>query len=110
MYTKDLFNLFDDVFFGLNRNFKFQSFNGKTYEIALPGFSKEDLKIEVDGRILSISAEIDEKDESRWRHSFHKRYELPNDANTDQIEAKMENGILSLTFGEVKEAKKVTIL
>lgn len=107
---RDLFNLFDEAFLGLDRNANFRSINGKIFELALPGFSKEDLSIEIDGRILSISAEVKEDEETRWRHSFHKRYELPNDADSDQIEAKMENGILSLTFGEVKEAKKVTIL
>ena len=110
MYTKDLFNLFDDAVFGLNRNFKFQTFNGKTYEIALPGFSKEDLNIEVDGRILIISADVDEKDETRWRHSFHKRFTLPNGVDVEGIEAKLENGVLQLTFGKEVEAKKVTIL
>jgi HSP20 family protein len=109
MYTKDLFDLFDNAFFGLNGDVRFETVNGKTFELALPGFSKKDLSIEVDGRILSVSAEIKEDEETRWRHSFHKSYQLPNDADTDQIDAKMENGILSLTFGEVKEARKVTI-
>ena len=111
MYTTDLINLFDETFFGFGKtNRKFESIDGQTYELALPGFSKEDLSIEVDGRILSISAEIDEKEETRLRHSFHKRYTLPNSVNVDSIEAKMENGVLQLSFGKSKEATKVTIL
>jgi len=111
MYTTDLINLFDEAFFGFGKtNRKFESVDGQTYELALPGFSKEDLNIEVNGRILTISAEIDQKEETRWKQSFHKRYTLPNSVDSDSVEAKMENGVLQLSFGKSKEAKKVTIL
>jgi len=110
MYTTNLFDLFDEAFGLESKRTQFTSVDGQTYELALPGFSKKDLKIEVDGRILSISAEIEEKEETKWRHSFHKRFTLPNSLDADSIEAKMENGILNLTFGKSKEVKKITIL
>lgn len=110
MYTTDLINLFDEAFFGFsNTNRKFESVDGQTYEIALPGFSKKDLNIEVNGRILNISAKIEEKEETRWRYSFNKKYSLPDSVNTDDIKAKMENGVLQISFGKNKDAKKVTI-
>jgi HSP20 family protein len=114
MYDKTLSNLFD-VAFGLSApNFssahKFESIDGKTYQLALPGYSKQDLSIEVDGRVLSISAKIEQDQETKLRHSFHKRYTLPDDADVDSIEATMENGVLSLTFGSKQEVKKINIL
>jgi HSP20 family molecular chaperone IbpA len=80
------------------------------YLFALPGFSKEDLDIQIDGRILSISAEVEAKHENRFKKSFSKRYTLANDVDTDSISARMENGILTIHFGKGKEAKKVTVL
>lgn len=101
-------NLFN-IAFGFNGKVDYEA-NGNEYMFALPGFSKEDLKIEVDGRILSISAEIDEALENRFRKSFSKRYTLANDVDTDTISAKMEHGILTISFGKTTETKKVTIL
>jgi len=110
MYYKNIFDLFDESFFGTTRTRTTTTVDGKTYEMALPGFSKEDAKVEVEGTILSIFAEIEESKETKWRHSFHKRFELPNNVDPEQVEAKMENGILSLSFGKSKESKKITIL
>ena len=112
MYENTLSNLVEKVFFGFEPGTinQFESFDGKTHELALPGFSKEDLTIEIDGRVLKISAEIKESKETKWRKSFSKRFTLPNEADIDTIKATMENGVLSLTFGKNKEAKKINIL
>lgn len=110
MYSKNIFDLFDEAFFGTARTRTTATVDGKTYEMALPGFSKEDISVEVEGNVLTISAEIEEKEETKWRHSFSKRFELPSSVDAEQVEAKMENGVLSLKFGKSKEAKKVSIL
>jgi len=109
MFYNDIFDLFDNAFPATTKR-NLTTVNGKTYEMALPGFSKEDINVEVEGRILTISAEVEESEETKWRYSFNKRYELPNNVDPEQVEAKMENGVLSLSFGKSKEAKKISIL
>jgi len=109
MYNTNIFDLFDDTFFGTKTRTA-MSVNGKTYEMALPGFSKDDINVEVEGRILTVSAEVEEKEETKWRYSFNKRFELPNSVDPEAVEGKMENGLLSITFGKSKEATKISIL
>lgn len=109
MYNTHIFDLFDEAFFGTKTRTK-TSINGKTYEMALPGFSKDDINVEVEGRILTVSAEVEEKEETKWRYSFNKRFELPNNVDPEEVEGKMENGLLSISFGKSKEAKKISIL
>ena len=79
-------------------------------ELAVPGFKKEDIKVNVEEDVLSVSAEIkaekDEKDEKFTRKefsysSFNRKFQLPSNINKDQIEAKYENGILNLKINKL---------
>jgi HSP20 family molecular chaperone IbpA len=81
--------------------------NGILY-ISLPGFSKEDVDISIDGRTLIVSAEISKEDENPFRKSFTKRWQLADDTS-DEVTATMEDGLLSLAFGKATEKKKVKI-
>lgn len=67
----------------------------------IPGIPKEDVKISVDGNILTISAENDQKEESdqtyrRQYHSFQQRFSLPTNVDAEKIEAHCENGVLEV--------------
>ncbi|OYX14740.1 MAG: heat-shock protein Hsp20 [Algoriphagus sp. 32-45-6] len=89
----------------------------KSYEIhvAVPGVKKSDFKIDLtDGR-LSISGErrSEEKKEGRNFHaietqygSFKRSFYVPEDVNTDAVEAGYEDGVLRLVLP--KKEKKVT--
>jgi HSP20 family protein len=81
--------------------------NGILY-IALPGFSKEDIDISIDGRTLIVSAEISEEDSNSFRKSFTRKWILSDDT-TDEVTANMNDGLLALSFGRVTEKKKVKI-
>jgi HSP20 family protein len=92
--------------------------NGKQFsiELAVPGFSKADFKINAEDDVLAISAEKKEekKDESEryTRHeysynSFSRSFALPQYANAEKIDAKYENGILKLLLPK-KEVTKVS--
>lgn len=81
--------------------------NGILY-IALPGFSKEDIDVSVDGRTLIVSAEITKEDSNPFRKSFTKSWQLADDTS-DEVTATMEDGLLSLSFGKTPEKKKVKI-
>ncbi len=89
-----------------------------TYEItmAAPGLEKNDFKIDVNGSLLTISAEKDEKkeekDESYSRReysykSFSRSFSLPEDIIKDKIDANYQNGELRLTLPKKEEAKKM---
>ena len=81
--------------------------NGILY-ISLPGFSKEDVDVSIDGRTLIVSAEIAKEDENPFRKSFSKSWSLSDDTS-DEVNATMEDGLLSLVFGKATEKKKVKI-
>ena len=82
--------------------------NGIIY-LALPGYSKDDVSIDIQGRILIVSADIQEDDENPFRKSFKRKWHLADDANVDEVNATMNDGLLSISFGKASENKKVKI-
>ena len=84
-------------------------------DMAVPGLSKSDFNIDLDNQLLSISTEIKEdheqKDENYTRRefgysSFKRTFNLPESVNEDQINAKYEEGILSIHLPKKEEAKQ----
>jgi HSP20 family protein len=91
--------------------------NEKDYEIqvAVPGMKKEDLKINLENGVLTISAETEEEKESKEGqftrkefsfNSFQRSFTLPDDVDENSITAHYENGILSLTIGKLHPEKQ----
>src|SRR5690554_691618 len=86
-------------------------------EIAAPGLGKEDFKIEVEEDMLKVSAqkatqtETEENNDSQFRkrefnyESFTRSFRLPDTIETDKIQAKYKNGILSVTLPKMEEMK-----
>jgi len=83
-------------------------------ELAAPGLSKEDFKIEINDGILAISAEHQAKEEQTTEgytrkefsfSSFTRRFTLPEDANDKDIAANYENGVLKVVIPKKEEAK-----
>ena len=73
----------------------------------LPGLRKEDVKVEIDGDMLTISGERrDERsDESGgWRHSerrygsFHRSVALPEGVDTNAAQASFRDGVLEISL------------
>ena len=91
--------------------------NGFQVEVAVPGFKKEDFKVELDQDVLTIASEQEdqheEKDEQgnyvkrEFRHqSFKRSFRLPEHVvDGDKIEARYEAGILYLTLPKREEVK-----
>ncbi len=76
-----------------------------TFTLALPGFKKGDVAVEVSREgTLSISA-------SRGGHNASRSVTLPTDVDLDKVEAKLEDGLLTLTLPKVAAAvpRKVTV-
>jgi HSP20 family protein len=125
-------NLFDDFFSkelwngGLNNNSTTNTTiplvnikeTNESYEVemAAPGMSKNDFKVELDGNVLTITSEKqnenEAKDGERYSRlefsyqSFQRSFQLPKEVvDADKIEAKYENGVLRLVVPKKEEAK-----
>jgi HSP20 family protein len=73
----------------------------------LPGLKPEDVKVDVDRGVLTISGERkqEKKEEregtyhsERFYGSFVRRIALPEDVDADKIDARFENGVLEITI------------
>jgi HSP20 family protein len=92
-----------------------ESADGFEVEMAAPGFTKDDFKIELNHDLLTISSgkEIaNEKTEDQQftlrefsYQSFNRSFTLPNSADSEKIRAKYENGILRVLIPKKEEAK-----
>ncbi len=113
----DPFRAFDEMersFFGENRGSALSAFRtdvrdtGDAYRLdaELPGFKKEDIKIDVENDVLTISAERKlENDENKHnfvkRERFYGSYSRSFDVSgieVDQIECAYNDGVLTLTM------------
>jgi HSP20 family protein len=91
--------------------------NGKELklEVAAPGLSRNDFKIEINRGILTISAEkkdeqLEENDRYTRREfnysSFSRSFSLPEYILEDQVQAKFDDGVLKVTLPIKEELKK----
>jgi len=90
--------------------------NKKEFELSLcvPGFDKEDLKIEIEKNILKISANKemnkDEKSEDEkilrrefTSSSFVRSFAIPENIDTQNISATQKDGILHVTLPKLEK-------
>lgn len=104
-------NLFDSQFFGREMQLPAVNIkeNDKSFDIdvAAPGFDKGDFKLNIENKIMTISAERErenneEKDSYTRKEfsysSFSRSFTLPDNIKEDQINAKYDKGILHLTL------------
>lgn len=133
-FTEKMPSVFDDFFRPWNEWFDNETFWGKTFTVpavnikedkdafnvslAVPGMKKDDFNIDVEGNMITISSEKEEKKEEKEGKftrkefnysSFKRSFTLSEDVNKDKIEAKYEDGILKLVLPKKEEAKKMAI-
>jgi HSP20 family protein len=70
----------------------------------VPGLSKEQLVIGIEGRILRIRAKDDAP------RSFSTTYKLGSPVDTSKSEAKLENGVLTLKLTKISPESRETVL
>lgn len=126
-------NWFDDDFFNTDWMPTFQvnttapAVNVKeddkqyTMEIAVPGLKKEFVRVDVnnDGELcVAIENKMEHKEENKKDHylrrefnysNYQQVYTLPEDVIKDNIAAKVDNGVLTITMPKATkdEAKKI---
>ena len=91
-----------------------------TMEVAAPGIRKEFCRVSIndEGNLhVAIENKVEHKEEEKKHHylrrefsytNYEQVYTLPEDVDKDNIEAKVENGILTVTLPRMqKEVKKL---
>ncbi len=118
--------LFDD-FFGMQRRAEDQDRTYWTprvnieevkdrFEITaeLPGLKKDDVKIEVKDRVLTLTGEKKVENEGKDRNvylyeraygRFCRTFTLPDNVDDDKIEAEFKDGIMKINIPKTEEAK-----
>lgn len=80
----------------------------------LPGMNREDVKVEVNHNILTISGdkklEHDRKDRNmflseRVYGNFRRSFQLPSQVDKGKIDAEFKNGVLHIALPKMEEAK-----
>ena len=120
-FNRDLFNWGNSNFSDTNTtvpavNIKETAENYEV-EVAAPGMTKKDFKVELNGNDLTISSEKsyqkEEREDERYSRkefsyqSFQRTFTLQKDVmDIDKIQAKYENGLLHLLIPKKEEAKQ----
>jgi HSP20 family protein len=91
-------------------------------EVDLPGVKKEDISIDINEDILTISGERKVKEEHKEDNfykvesrygKFERSFTLPEDADSDKIEATSKNGVLEIKIPKIvkveSKPKKIEI-
>jgi len=86
-----------------------------TVKAEIPGVKKEDIKVEVDGNTVSISAESKREEEvkekgrvvrnERYYGSLYRSFSLAHDVDEEKASAKYTDGVLELTLPKRADAK-----
>ena len=97
-------NFFDDSFAIRKMNYMnytdevTHNDDGATIKLKVPGFNKKSIDISVDVETLTIEGKTDDD-------SFIKRYTIDNKFDFDSIDAKVIDGLLTLTLPYKAEVK-----
>jgi HSP20 family protein len=77
-----------------------------TVSLDLPGVSREDLRIQVEGAVVRIETRPEAP------RPYKAAYELPQDIDVEGTQAKLENGVLTLTLAKpvpVSRAREIKL-
>ena len=119
-------NFFDEDYFPVMTNGNRKSVpavnvreNEKTYtlELAVPGIDKNNLKIDMNEDVLTISSEVknenEEENDGYMRkefsyESFSKSFYIPENVNKEKIGASYKDGILSIELPKEEDKSKIS--
>ena len=87
-----------------------------SYELSMevPGLSKEDIEIKVDKKKLLVSGKLQPAEGELWYSeyevgNFERSFTLSDGVDLEKIEAKLEQGILTLTLSKKSESEPQSI-
>jgi HSP20 family molecular chaperone IbpA len=75
--------------------------------VEIPGFSKEEVAVEVRNKKLDIHAKHEKLNNDHLRKEFSlKELSLPGDLDLDSVSATLDNGVLKVCFSVLTEKKE----
>ena len=92
-----------------------------TVSAELPGVRKEDIQVNVDGSLVTISAEVKKESEEkkgeqvlrseRYYGKVERSFALDSEVDESKVDARYENGVLKLTLPlkAASKAKRITV-
>lgn len=94
-FDRSLERFFNDAFIGAQRSVNVEQ-DEKTWTLTLdvPGLSRDDLTIGIEGAVVRIESNAEAK------RQIKAAYELPQEIDVTASEAKLENGVLTLKLGK----------
>lgn len=110
-------NFFNDFYFDNSKLTSRSSYNlydnenGYVIELLVPGFNKQNLSIEIENNQIFVKGENNKKDDSlKYQsfsyHSINKVFNIPENVDTDDIEAEVIDGILKINLPKRKTKKE----
>lgn len=79
-----------------------------TVQAEIPGVTKEDIHVVIDGPVVTLRAEVKQQDSQtqdekvlrteRYYGSVARSFQLASDIDSDKAKARYENGVLTLTL------------
>jgi HSP20 family protein len=79
-------------------------------QFEVPGVKKEELKVELNNQILTVSAEKNQSaGDNEQSFSLTRSISVPDGVQGDAISAKLENGILTVTLPKAEHRKPKAI-
>lgn len=83
-------------------------------ELVVPGFRKENINIELKNDLLTISSEVENTNEETdnetflrkeyTKSSFSRSFNLPENIDTDKIDADYKDGVLTIILSKKEES------
>lgn len=93
--------------FNANKLKKSVKDNKYLYEIDIPGFSKEEINVELNENSINVSAsKKEEKDGYSSRESVSKVFSLPEDINKDTLTVSLKDGVLLISVEKVPKLEE----
>ncbi len=98
--------------------------NDKAIQVTaeLPGMTEKDVEVSLHDNVLTVKGEKKHEEEKKEHNyhcierrygSFHRTIPLPEEVETDKIDASFKNGILNILIpkkeGQIEKAKKIEI-
>jgi HSP20 family protein len=84
-----------------------------TVELELPGVARDDVDVQLDDRVLTVSGEIHEKERKGILHRrtrkvgrFHYTVTLPGELDDEHVEAQLRDGVLTVRVPKSASSRK----